>query len=197
MENQTTNPYPQQPVPAKAKGGSKRLLFLLVLVLAAAVYGVYYWQTTERQNSTRELNQRISDLQAEKNNLEAKTKTEAESADDTKPVVVFTPGGVFKEQEKTDLTNKLVNPMADYNEGKILTVHIEVNSKDKYVIGDQDYKYFVTAIFEGGESSEFLFGSKKTGIDWWTPECLDKCTFTADFKKKYPEVVSKYESTNP
>lgn len=109
----------------------------------------------------------------------------------SQPIVVFVPEGVFADKDKQDLRQKLVEPMVDYQPGIYATIHIEVYSQDKFVGGATDSKYIVTTIGNNSQvdTGGFLFGSKKNGLDWWQPECLDTCQFSPEYAQKYPEVV--------
>ena len=114
------------------------------------------------------------------------------------PVVVFTPDGIFTEEEKKELNDKVINPLVDYTPDVYVSIDVEIYSQDKFVNGDSDNKYIITTIGKPGKGGTggFIYGSKSKGIDYWTPDCLDKCEFTDDYKTKYPEVVAKYDSAN-
>lgn len=171
------------------------LVVFLALVIAGLLLGIIILANqlnAEKQYSSGLYN----DLQAQgKNDGQSAVKTENEDAQPAKAVVVFVPAGVFTDSEKAELKKKLTDPLIAY-EKNVVAVTIEVNTPDKFVAGNSDDKYLVSYIREDGVNGGFLFGSKKSGIDYWIPECLDTCQFSDEFKKNFPEVVEKARKTN-
>lgn len=188
---------PQAPAPKSRSKLKAFLLFLLILALVGGVgYGVYSWQTSRNKTATEKLQNNIAELTQQLEDQKA-AATESKSTT-TKPVgsvVVFDPAGLFDEKETNDLKAKLTNPLSDYTPDKVASIHIEVYTPDKFVTGNGDSKYLVTVINKDGSYSGFAYGSKKSGNTWWIPDCLNKCTFTTEFTKKYPELIKKYKAS--
>lgn len=110
------------------------------------------------------------------------------------PVVAYDRAGLLTDAEKTQLEEKLINPYIDYhanpahnaNQG-LVSMYIEVPAE----VGDD---YLVTAIFKGGVINGFLFGAREQNYNYWTPDCMGGCTFSDDFKAKYPDVVAPHNN---
>jgi hypothetical protein len=161
-----------------------------------------------KAESSREINSQavLPQQEPKLTNIEAaEQKKEAEEAAEKealakkeilqKPIVVFEPSGVFSDEAKQEITEKLIDPMVDYQPNIFAAIHIEVYSQDKFVGGAGDDKYIVTTIgrSDSGGNGGFLYGSKKKGLDYWVPECLDTCEFSEEYSQKHPEVVEKYQ----
>lgn len=202
MEYSQESSDPQQnttPSPHGEKTGRKYkkplLLSLVVLLIAASVAGLYYWQ----QSKIDPLQAQIQQLERENNALKAtkdaggdSATSDAESASVTLPIVGFIPDGKFTAEEKKELMEKVVNPMHDYTPEQYAAVVIEYFEPNKFLNAD-DKKYIITTLGEkDGQWGGFMMGSKSTGtIEWWVPECMDTCTFSDEYKSKYPEVVKR------
>lgn len=108
-------------------------------------------------------------------------------------VVVFEPplGGEFA--DKAAIQTKIVNPFLDYyadenGEGFLVSLSIAKNLQESKTA----YPYTANAIFNNGGNSGFTIAKTDGVIPWWAPDCM-KCTFSAGFKAKYPEIVKQYE----
>ncbi len=108
-------------------------------------------------------------------------------------VVVFEPplGGEFA--DKAAIQTKIVNPFLDYyadenGEGFLVSLSIAKNLQESKTA----YPYTANAIFKNGGNSGFTIAKTDGIIPWWAPDCM-KCTFSAEFKTKYPEIVKLYE----
>lgn len=193
-------PQAQQTHQAPArKSGSKLKVFmitLLVLILVAGVgFGVYMRQSSKNQTITQKLQNNIAELEQQLQDQKAALDKAKTSSKSSGPVVIYDPAGLFDEKETKDLKAKLVNPLTDYTPDKVASIHIEVYTPDKFVTGNGDSKYLVTVINKDGTYNGFAYGSKKSGNTWWIPDCLNKCTFTTEFTKKYPELIKKYKAS--
>ena len=193
-------------LPKKSKMSKKNLSKSLVVVLVLVGLGgsAFLLKEEKDKNSSyasqvNSLNGEVSSLKSQANPTSETPSEQAEAQPASElPVVVFTPEGVFSDQEKEELKEKLVNPMVDYNPDTFVSINIEIYSQDKFVGGATDDKYIIATVGkpDKGGSGGFIYGSKKKGIDWWTPDCLDKCEFSEEYKTKYPEVIKKYEDSN-
>ncbi len=106
---------------------------------------------------------------------------------DKLPVIIFTPGGLFTENEKAELTKKVTDPFFDfYNADSIEYIAMTI---EKYQpLPAHGYKYNINAININSGYLGFLFG-QSTPLEWWLPECMGGCNFTQEFQTKYPEIV--------
>lgn len=104
------------------------------------------------------------------------------------PVVTYERAGLLTAAQKTELVNKLVNPLTDYyswgdpdrGDRVLVSLNIEVPQHD----GDE---YILTAIFSDGGSLGELFGKKGSTYARWTPTCMGECPTTSEYKAKYPD----------
>lgn len=99
------------------------------------------------------------------------------------PTVVYTPGGQFSESERSQLTERLVNPFFDFQSDqgqRFLTMSIARSIEGAYTF---------TAISDEGVTHQAAINRRSGAFDWWVPDCLDGCTFSKSFAEKYPEIV--------
>ena len=162
----------------------KPLLYLLMLILiAGAAVGGYYWQ---KQDSDQKISKLESDLRSARNDL----KSAKDSAD---PVIVYANSGAISPSEKEQIEEKVTSPLVDYARlvEKKSTVSILITKRAVNELkGANDYQYSYDVIYRDGGYTGALFGDKLS-IDWWAPECLNKCEFPKAFSDKYPEVAAK------
>lgn len=161
------------------KGESNVLVFFLALVLIALSSStLYFWQNYEKERLANAIR-----------NSTAARDTPARVIESKKvPVVIYTPDGLFTEDEIVEINKKFIKPFLDWNSGNSQnTLSISV---EKPYPAIADYQYRVTYINEGGGNGGFLYGTT-TPLEWWLPECLDSCSFSAEFEAKYPEIVAK------
>lgn len=192
--------------PKKSKRAPKKVFKSLVIIAVLVGLGTSTYLFKQEKDKTTSYNNQIGTLNNEVNNLKSQVGSsdnqpakEAQAESElVLPVVVFTPDGIFTEEEKKELNDKVINPLVDYTPDVYVSIDVEIYSQDKFVNGDSDNKYIITTIGKPGKGGTggFIYGSKSKGIDYWTPDCLDKCEFTDEYKKKYPEVVAKYDSAN-
>lgn len=148
-----------------------------LLIIAGAGGTYYYYQKSQKT--------------AQAVNEPEKTPAVKECDEDEWPVVSFQPAGLFTEAEKTEIKNKIINPFYDWSkEGteKIDYLTITVEELDAPKSG---YSYSANAVARNNAYTGWLFGENKQ-VKWWTPDCMDACTFSDSFKQKYPEVVAAY-----
>ncbi len=190
--------------------GSILTTVLLAVGLAVAVgAGVYFWQTQQAAQQKAELAQlkiQLTNLQT--GNANGRSLGDIPNVDvqpllpdltmpepaptctlcDEIPVVIFTPSGLFTEAEKDDLYAKAINPYFDYrNADEVNFVAMQV---EKYnPVPDHGYKYNIEAFSKTGGYEGFLYGQSEP-LEWWHPECMGSCNFSAEFSAKYPEIVA-------
>lgn len=175
------------------KGESNILVFFLALILIVLTgLTVYFWQNYEKEKALNAIKTSISNTNATPKNTQQEekdeTKTETAPVAEKSPVVVYTPNGLFNVAEITELQKKLIDPFTDWNrDNSQNSVSISVEKPYPAIAG---YQYKVTYINEGGGNGGFLYGTS-TPLEWWLPECLGSCSFSAEFKAKYPEIVAK------
>jgi hypothetical protein len=172
------------------KGNSVILVILLILLLAGAVgTAVYFWQSLEKEKAVTaaKMSGEKSATPSENNTNITVTNT-GSTSESKKPVVIYSPNGLFNDAEIVEIEKKMTNPFVDWGiENKQMTVSIMVEKPTPAIPG---YRYKVTYINEGGGNGGFLYGTT-TPLEWWLPECYGGCSFSADFKAKYPEIVEK------
>lgn len=109
------------------------------------------------------------------------------------PVVVFTAAGAISQDDKDAVQEMIVEPMVMYYENidqQILTIRIEPGDFDDE--GERRPESVETIMATGG-SGDFLIDYDGNEIDWWIPECMGDCEYSAEFEELYPEIV---EATN-
>ncbi|HLB51551.1 hypothetical protein A3F07_01455 [candidate division WWE3 bacterium RIFCSPHIGHO2_12_FULL_38_15] len=190
---------------------SKDIRITLTTILLIVLIGtaVHFWQNYEKsKTSNTELlvQNTIEEDKFIENNVAGITSTsldpaaapessQAESLDmasssDVETEVVFVPSGLFTEEEKSDLNNKLIEPFLDFQkDSNILTLTLEI---EKSSLEDAGYKYKISYINKGGSNGGMLFGLNSP-LEWWLPDCLNGCIFSDSFKEKYPEIVEQSE----
>lgn len=168
------------------------VLVVIVIVGLLGLVGWYVWQkndttTTSPQDSTASTE--ANDVQSDTGELDVHDAGAITYRDDG--VVVFYPNGLIDKEDKKELEEKVLNPMIDYSPNTYISVTVDPYLPQIYTDGNSDDKYIVTTIGkkDKGETGSFLIGHKKDGINWWTPVCLDSCTFSQSYKDTYPEVV--------
>ena len=121
------------------------------------------------------------------------TEEEAvEDAPDSRPEVVFVPGGLFDEAERNLIMEKVVRPYIHYHDDladhpTLLTVSIE------HYEGDPSFLYTAEAIFETGVYNGWLMPATAGVLDWWVPDCMGPCPLSDSFRATYPEIVAILE----
>lgn len=168
----------------------------LLLTILLAGTSVYFWQESVKQKELGNLKQ---EMMQENKVLTPTNSEKSPNATDTmpsysepvdEPVIVYTPGGLFTDSEKDELSKKLIRPFIDWNdENEMYAVSITVEKPTPAIEG---YKYSVSYVNEGGGNGGFLFGTKEP-LEWWMPECMGGCKFSPYFTETYPEIVSQYE----
>jgi len=162
------------------------LAIIVFLLLAGLVIGgIFYWRQNSEQCPTCSECPICSECPPCAECPEAEECT-------SEPIVLFTPSGLFTENEKEELQTKLINPFLDYNEDSgypVLTMDIQ-----KY--DDEGWQYTVNAIMETGVTASFLFGEEGKDLDYYFPGCMGPCEFSDEFKEKYPEIVAQDEAAN-
>ena len=189
-------PEPAQ-IPKIQKDRQKLTISILtvLLVLALASAGWLYWQFSQKKDQLEKKGSEVTSLEkkiAESGDkADEKTKTSGTSSTDDLPIIIFSPGGSFTDAEKTELTNKLLDPYKAWHTDQgnlVVSIHVQQNSS---VSASQ---YSVDAIYRNSVYEGFLFGAiDAASQDWWFPECLDACPFSASFRTTYPEVVAATE----
>ena len=99
------------------------------------------------------------------------------------PVVHFTPGGLFTDTERADLTRKVAEPATLYmNETGLDLVVILISKRDGDILVD----------LIGLETldSMLYYPGNLTPDGYWKPNCMDACPFSAAFTARYPNIVS-------
>lgn len=108
------------------------------------------------------------------------------TAPEFEPVVVFTPAGLFSDEDREELMERVAQPFFDYhNENglKFVSMHIEVTSGR--------YSYFAIGVDGLSDASTILIAGTPTGelFEPWVPECLETCEFSDAFREKYPDTI--------
>jgi len=107
----------------------------------------------------------------------------------TTSAIAFDPPGLFSEQEKSDITSKILDPYIYYQSevqpGELVSILVT-----KYAENERpaEYHFAANAIFKNGGTENWLF-STDGSIDYWKPECMDECNLSATFRSKFPNNV--------
>ena len=189
-------PEPAQ-IPKIQKDRQKLTISILtvLLVLALASAGWLYWQFSQKKDQLEKRGSEVTSLEkkiAESGDkADEKTKTSGTSSTDDLPIIIFSPGGSFTDAEKTELTNKLLDPYKAWHTDQgdsVVSIHVQQTTSIS------SSQYTVDAIYRNGVYEGFMFGTiDAASQDWWTPTCLGACTFSTSFRTTYPEVVAATE----
>jgi len=189
-------PEPAQ-IPKIQKDRQKLTISILtvLLVLALASAGWLYWQFSQKKDQLEKKGSEVTSLEKKiadsGDKTDAKTKTSTTGSTDDLPIIIFSPGGLFSTGEKTELANKMLNPYKAWHTDQgdsVVSIHVQQNTSIS------SSQYTVDAIYRNGVYEGFLFGAiDAASQDWWFPECLDACPFSASFRATYPEVVAATE----
>ena len=179
------------------KGNSAISIILLFLAIGLVIFSFRYWRnsgTSEKMETPVAVEDvlEVAPLHPEQNlMMEEEGNVEMAMEEDTMevalPVVVFTPAGIFTEEEKEALNMKLVMPFSDFNNEQG-TTFLTMNITKYAPTPDHGYKYEVDNIGAAGIHNAFLFGMSDP-LEWWIPECLDGCEFSETFSNNYPEII--------
>ena len=165
-------------------------IFTVILLVALTGASVYFWQNYEKEKALKTVEVKTEEKTEEKTETPTPAPTPTPAEESKAPVVVFTPNGLFTAEERAELQTKFINPFLDWNkEINQVTVSIEIEKPYPAIAG---YKYKVGYINEGGGNGGFLYGTS-TPLEWWLPECLGGCNFSAEFKAKYPEIAAQVD----
>ena len=109
--------------------------------------------------------------------------------------VAFTPGGLFDEAERQEITSKLIEPLVDFereqgNVDDLASIHIQ-----HPVEGDETTEYIVDIIYKSGGYQGFIYGDSTIDTQpWYQLSCgLGECEISEAYRQKYPEVVKEDE----
>jgi len=129
-------PEPAQ-IPKIQKDRQKLTISILtvLLVLALASAGWLYWQFSQKKDQLEKRGSEVTSLEkkiAESGDkADEKTKTSGTSSTDDLPIIIFSPGGSFTDAEKTELTNKLLDPYKAWHTDQgnlVVSIHVQQNS---------------------------------------------------------------------
>src|SRR3989344_6332928 len=177
-----------------ANSPSQGLPYLLLVILLVSVAGMYSYLKGVGISTDFVSNEITSSPQpTEKSNNDNIIPTKIVTISPTPevtPIVVFESGGTISREDKYEINKKISDPLIDYyydqnGKGYIIAVSIAKNSNDS----DGSYPYSIKAIFRDGATYGTLIKKGTSGLDWWYPECVNSCSFSDSFKKKYPEIV--------
>ena len=71
------------------------------------------------------------------------------------------------------------------DDSNLLTTVIEVPA-------DAGESYLIHNVTSDGNAGGFLFGTRGSNYNYWTPGCFFECEFTDEYSQKYPEVIEQY-----
>jgi len=111
------------------------------------------------------------------------------------PFINYVPEGIFTDNEKEQLQEKLLDPFFDfYHEDEelyIALIIVKLSSADD----EGDFRFDIQTLDKNGNYGGFLYGEGKK-LEWWLPDCLDGCEFSKEFEEKYPEIIEEYSKYN-
>lgn len=172
--------------------GNLGILTVLAVVLLVVLSGtsVYFWQKYEQTRNQPGATEELSYKEALEMDMVDEETPATSEADEETVVVVYTPGGLFSEAEKSEIDAKFVNPFIDWsNDIEQYPVSVEIEKPAAPVAG---YRYEFTYINQGGGNGGFLFGTQ-TPLEWWIPTCMGGCNLSAEFIAKYPEIAAQVD----
>lgn len=181
----------------------RTLMFIIIVLVTLAVYVI---QSSRLNNIISDQDKTISELEQQLTLLEevienSETTAKADDSVEQKqedvqqtldlPFIKYVPGGLFDDDEKRQLQEKLLDPFFDFN-GKDNYVAVIIE-KIEGADNEGDFKFDVQILNKNGSYGGFLYGEGDR-LEWWLPDCLDGCTFTDEFQEKYPELVEEYNN---
>lgn len=94
-------------------------------------------------------------------------------------------------QDVSEIKNRNINPFVDWSAdqnsgGGLILIKVSTNNNDA------TYPYKFEYVYKNGGNGGFLIKRTTGHLDWYMPDCMVTCNFSAQFKLKYPEIVSKY-----
>ncbi len=134
------------------------------------------------------------------------TKTENTLSSPTTSVAISLPPTATPAANVTVLIDAELNlPSQDVSEIRLRNVapfidwSTETRPQDKIALikvtqngNDPKYPYKFEYTYANGVNGGYLIQRTGGHIDWYYPECLNSCNFSASFKAKYPAIISKY-----
>lgn len=188
------------------------VVVLSVLFIAATSVAVWQFMSAqkiedERAAESGDASSQVTQLTEEnkqlKEDLEKARKADQDQADSERdaistadlPVVVFQRGGLLSESEfealQDEFMEMVIDPIAAYAEDQghtLLTVNIEIPQ-------EAGAEFIYDAIYDDGVNEGALYGKRGEPLDWWTPQCIDECEFSDEFRENFPDVIDAYEGT--
>lgn len=168
---------------------------LLILVIISLLGGSGYYVLNAKNNAGKSLDSAASQEQ------KIPTLNQAEKDDS----VISFASGAFTNQDKKDLSQKLIEPyFAYYNQFKGTDKYVEPVSITIHKISDEEYakqqsyakyRFKVEIVTRNSGTESFIYGDNDK-IDYWLPNCgVIGCTFDKEFRAKYPQIVTKVENS--
>jgi len=187
------------------------VLPLLTLIVSIVLLTLYMLKTTtynkQIQNKNKEitdLNEKLIILEEVITNSNVKTEQPKEEpvneggtdenthTDMNFPFINYVPEGIFTDDEKEQLEERLISPFFDFNnedeELYIALIIVKLGSADN----EGDFRFDIQTLDRYGNYGGFLYGEGDK-LEWWLPDCLDGCDFTEKFEQKYPEIIEEYK----
>jgi hypothetical protein len=107
------------------------------------------------------------------------------------PVIVFKPD-TFTQAEKDELKQKVIDPFVYYEQetrdNRLVTVVANKYSESEKI--STGYYYAIEEFAKDGGWGGWLLG-KDGKIDYWRPECMDKCSISDAFRAKFPNNIPR------
>lgn len=177
-------------------GYQKAFWILIVVLLLSAVGAAAYWYGQQTNNQAMDKTVLLassspSATTASPQGSSAPSTTPSPSAAVPKPVVVFESQGSISDSDLKQLNSRIVDPIIDYYKEnpsqEIVSLTISPNDKPS----KNEFPYLGSIVFKNGGNSGFVIAKKDGQINWWGPDCM-VCTFSAEYKAKYPEITKNY-----
>lgn len=174
-------------------------LLFIMLILSSVAFGAY-WYGQQSDQPQVALNLKSTSPTAQPSNSPiavspspSGSPVASPTPTFTQPVVVFESKGSIPANDLTQLNNRIVNPIVDYykehpGEGPVVSLTISPSDKPTKA----EFPYLGSIIFKNGGNAGFVISKKDGEIGWWGPDCM-KCTFSAEYKSKYPEITKNYQ----
>ena len=172
---------------------------LLIVVIVGLVGGAYYFG-----QRTGQMQQEANEVEVIETKLPATSSPSAQVSDKNlgmatplatpkaTPVITFEAAGSIPDSDKQQIQQRIINPLVDYyaeqgEERQLVSLTISPNNQQSKA----QSPYLGQAVFKNGGNSGFVINKTNGQIEWWGVDCMI-CTFSNEYKQKYPEVVKDY-----
>jgi hypothetical protein len=173
------------------KGNIVILVVLVILAIGSVSAAIFsFIQSRAQTDKQVEVIPEVTPFGFSPDSSATSLPTPAQAVAQSTAKVTFENDAVFSTAVKADITSKVINPFLDYyteqnNAGYVKELSITKNTQKS----STEFPYMASYVFENNVKGGFLITSSAKGVGWWSPECLNSCSFSPSFASKYPEIV--------